>query len=134
MKIIKWEQLPQEMQTEEVRKYYDILKKKKVSLFFKRGNFRLLLTEGPQDPNACQILPGGRGNAVQLSLDPAVHGHGDQHNAKHDQTQHRNHAGKYRRCLYIDGKGHDHGTKHHKGGPEQQPQCQIHTVLNLVDI
>ena len=37
MKIIKWEQLPQEMQTEEVRKYYDILKKKKVGLFFKRA-------------------------------------------------------------------------------------------------
>jgi lipopolysaccharide/colanic/teichoic acid biosynthesis glycosyltransferase len=37
VKIIKWEQLPQEMQTEEVRKYYDILKKKKVSLFFKRA-------------------------------------------------------------------------------------------------
>ena len=37
MKIIKWEQLPQEMQTEEVRKYYDILKKKKVSLFFTRS-------------------------------------------------------------------------------------------------
>ena len=37
MKIIKWEQLPQEMQTEEVRKYYDILKKKKVELFFKRA-------------------------------------------------------------------------------------------------
>lgn len=36
MKIIKWEQLPQEMQTDEVRKYYDILKKKKVSLFLKR--------------------------------------------------------------------------------------------------
>jgi lipopolysaccharide/colanic/teichoic acid biosynthesis glycosyltransferase len=37
VKIIKWEQLPQEMQTEEVKKYYDILKKKKVSLFFKRA-------------------------------------------------------------------------------------------------
>ena len=37
MKIIKWEQLPLEMQTEEVRKYYDILKKKKASLFFKRA-------------------------------------------------------------------------------------------------
>lgn len=37
MKIIKWEQLPQEMQTAEVRKYYDILKKKKISLFFKRA-------------------------------------------------------------------------------------------------
>ena len=37
MKIIEWEQLPLEMQTEEVKKYYDILKKRKVSLFFKRG-------------------------------------------------------------------------------------------------
>ena len=36
MKLIKWEQLPPEMQTEEVKKYYNILKKKKVSLFFKR--------------------------------------------------------------------------------------------------
>ena len=36
MKIIPWEQLPLEMQTEEVRRYYDILKKKKVSLFLKR--------------------------------------------------------------------------------------------------
>ena len=36
MKIIKWEQLPAAMQTEEVRKYYDILQKRKVSLLFKR--------------------------------------------------------------------------------------------------
>lgn len=36
MKIVDWEQLPLEFQTEEVRKYYDILKKKKFSLFFKR--------------------------------------------------------------------------------------------------
>lgn len=32
----KWEKLPQAMQTEEVRKYYEILKKKRLSLFFKR--------------------------------------------------------------------------------------------------
>lgn len=37
MLLKKWEQLPPEMQTEEVRKYYDILKKKQVSLFFKRA-------------------------------------------------------------------------------------------------
>lgn len=37
MKIIRWEQLPRELQTEKVRKYYDILKKRKVSLFFKRA-------------------------------------------------------------------------------------------------
>ncbi len=32
----KWVKLPQIMQTEEVKKYYDILKKKKISRFFKR--------------------------------------------------------------------------------------------------
>lgn len=36
MKIIEWESLPAEMQNEQVRKYYDILAKKRVSLFFKR--------------------------------------------------------------------------------------------------
>ena len=36
MMLKKWEQLPIEMQTEEVKKYYDILAKRKVSLFFKR--------------------------------------------------------------------------------------------------
>lgn len=36
MLLKKWEDLPWEMQTDEVRKYYDILKKKRVSLLFKR--------------------------------------------------------------------------------------------------
>lgn len=36
MILKKWEQLPPEMQTNEVRKYYDILEKKRTSLFFKR--------------------------------------------------------------------------------------------------
>jgi lipopolysaccharide/colanic/teichoic acid biosynthesis glycosyltransferase len=36
VKIVKWEQLPQQMQTPEVKKYYDILKKKRTGLFFKR--------------------------------------------------------------------------------------------------
>ena len=33
----KWEDLPARLQTDEVRRYYDILKKKRVSLFFKRA-------------------------------------------------------------------------------------------------
>ena len=37
MKLIKWEALPSEMQTAEVRRYYEILEKKKVALFFKRA-------------------------------------------------------------------------------------------------
>ena len=36
MRLIKWEKLPEQMQTEEVRKYYDILRKKKCGLLFKR--------------------------------------------------------------------------------------------------
>lgn len=36
MMLRRWEALPIEMQTEEVRKYYDILKKKQVSLWCKR--------------------------------------------------------------------------------------------------
>lgn len=37
MKIVKWEQLPPEMQTEEVRRYHLLLEKKKTGLFFKRA-------------------------------------------------------------------------------------------------
>lgn len=36
MRLIKWEKLPENMQTEEVKKYYDILRKKGFSLFLKR--------------------------------------------------------------------------------------------------
>lgn len=36
MKLIKWVELPSEMQTDSVRKYYDILEKKKGSLILKR--------------------------------------------------------------------------------------------------
>lgn len=37
MRLIKWQKLPVEMQTEEVKKYYDILRKKRCGLFFKRA-------------------------------------------------------------------------------------------------
>ena len=37
MLLKKWDKLPPEMQTEEVRKYYDILKKKTASLVLKRA-------------------------------------------------------------------------------------------------
>lgn len=36
MLLKKWEDLPKEFQTDEVKMYYDLLKKKSVSLFFKR--------------------------------------------------------------------------------------------------
>ena len=52
MRLKKWEKLPPELQTEEVRRFYDILKKKNVSLFFKRVfdiiiSFTLLLLFSP---------------------------------------------------------------------------------------
>jgi len=36
MMLCEWEQLPDFLKTEEVRPYYDVLKKKQLSLFFKR--------------------------------------------------------------------------------------------------
>ena len=36
MNLVRWEELPECMQNEEVRKYYDILEKKKSSLILKR--------------------------------------------------------------------------------------------------
>lgn len=36
MRIVDWARLPEQMQTQEVRKYYDLLKQKKTGLFFKR--------------------------------------------------------------------------------------------------
>lgn len=52
MKLIKWEALPPEMQTAEVRYYYGILEKKKTALFFKRAfdvvvSFLMLLVLSP---------------------------------------------------------------------------------------
>lgn len=35
-KLKAWEKMPEYMQTEEIRPYYDVLKRKKVSLYFKR--------------------------------------------------------------------------------------------------
>lgn len=37
MKIVEWKDLPPEMQTEAVKKYYSVLKKRRVGLFFKRA-------------------------------------------------------------------------------------------------
>ena len=37
MRMISWEKLPPQMQTEAVKPYYEILQKKQVSLIFKRS-------------------------------------------------------------------------------------------------
>ena len=36
MRLKKWENLPEQMQIDEVKRYYDVLQKKRASLFFKR--------------------------------------------------------------------------------------------------
>ena len=52
MLIVKWEKLPKEMQLPEVKPYYDILRKKQLSLFFKRlfdvfASFLMLIILSP---------------------------------------------------------------------------------------
>lgn len=36
MRIVKWEKLPPQMQVEEIKGYYEVLRKKRAALFFKR--------------------------------------------------------------------------------------------------
>lgn len=52
MRLVKWEKIPFEMQNSHVKKYYDKLQRKKVSLFFKRmfdvfGSLVLLILFAP---------------------------------------------------------------------------------------
>ena len=52
MRLCKWEDLPKSMQIEEIRPYYDSLKKKRISRFFKRvfdivASFLLLVLLSP---------------------------------------------------------------------------------------
>ena len=104
------------------------------SIFLKGFCFRIFHGKGAQNTYTGQILTGGGSHLIEAGLHPLVHGHGDQHNAKHYNAQHRNHADKYQCRFKINGKCHNHGAKHHKGRPQQQPQRQVHTVLYLIDI
>ena len=94
----------------------------------------LLHAKRPQHTHTGKILAGSRSHLVQRCLHALVHGHGDQHDAKNDQAQHRNQSGKHKRRIKINGECHDHGAEYHEGRPKQQPQGQIHTVLHLIDI
>ena len=85
-----------------------------LGLALESSDFRVLHTEGPQHPNTSQVLPGGGGDAVQGGLYPLIHGHGNQHNAEYNHTQHRDDPQKHQSGLEINGKGHHHGAKHHK--------------------
>ena len=111
-----------------------LLRLKLRRLVFKRALLAGLHGKCPQNPHAGQVLPGRGGDPVQTALKPFVHGHGDCHNAEHNQTQDRDDPGKYHRRLSVDGKRHNHGAEHHKRRPQQQPQRQIHTVLYLIDV
>ena len=97
-------------------------------------NLVLLLAERPQNTNAAEVLPGGRGHTIHVPLNTAVHRHGNQHDTKYDQAQHQNQPQENQSRLGINGKSHHHGTQHHKRRPQQQPQSQVHAVLQLVDI
>ena len=101
---------------------------------FKALDLAVLFAEGPEDPDTGEILPGGRGHLVQPALDLLILGHGNEHDAKDNDAQHRDHPHEDQRRLGINGKGHNHSAEDHKGRPEQQPQRQIHAALDLIDV
>ena len=100
----------------------------------KRRDFVRLFAESPEDPDACQILPGGGSDPIQASLNTLVHGHGDEHDAKDHHAEHRDQPHKNQCRLCINGECHDHGAENNEGRPQQQPQRQVHTVLQLIDV
>ena len=97
-------------------------------------NFLLLLPKRPQNPHTGEILPGGRRHAIQPVLHLPVHGNRHQNDGKNHRQQYRNRHDKHRCPRDVNGKGHNHGAKHHKGGPKQQAQGQVYPVLQLVYI
>ena len=73
-----------------------------------------LLVEGTDDAHAAEILARAAQQAVQPGLCTAVERHGQQHDAEHDDGQQGNGHRKDERRADVDGKGHDHRTKHDK--------------------
>ena len=98
------------------------------------GFFLLLFTESTDDAGTGEVLTGDAQHLVQLVLYFFVHGHSDVHNAKDHDGQNGNHHNKKQGCFYIDGKRHNHGTKHDKGRTQKQAQGHVDTGLYLVHI
>ena len=110
---------------------------KPVQQLVSSGKFRNLLRflpKCPQDPYPGEILPGGSRHAVQVALHLPVHGNRHQNDGEDHCQQHGYRHSKHQRPGHINGKGHHHSAKHHKGRPEQQAQGQIHPILQLIHI
>ena len=110
---------------------------KPVQQLISSGKFRNLLRflpKCPQDPHPGEILPGGSRHAVQVALHLPVHGNRHQNDGEDHCQQHGYRHSKHQRSGHINGKGHHHSAKHHKGRPEQQAQGQIHPILQLIHI
>ena len=76
MMLRKWEDLPQEMRTEEVRPYYDLLRKKQGSLLCKRlfdilaSLVLLVLLPAPAAALPRERVPDGPGLLSGVSEEP----------------------------------------------------------------
>ena len=106
----------------------------KLKLALKLRALRVLLAEGANHANARQIFAGRRGYAVQLPLHAAIHRDGRQHDGKHDDAQHGDHARENQRAFRVDGERHDHRAEDDEGRTQQQAQAHVHAGLHLIDV
>ena len=106
----------------------------KFVFFIKFLDFVLFLTEGPDYPDAGEVFPGGPQEPVQGLLGFGEKRNALDHNAQHHSAKDGNGHHENQGAAHINGEGHDHGAKHHEGGPEQQAQGQVETGLDLVHV
>ena len=98
------------------------------------GLLLLLPGKRPHHPDAQQVFPGAEQHPVQLLLHAAVQRHAGEQNGEDHRQQHRDGDGEGGSGPEVDGKGHDHGAQHHKGGAQKQAQEHVESVLHLVDV
>ena len=76
----------------------------------------LLPVECPYHTDTGQVFPHMKQHPIQLTLHFPIPGNRNAHNREYHDKQYRDNPCKYRRRLHINGKGHDHGSKHDKWG------------------
>ena len=89
------------------------------------------LAKSPDHPDPGEVFPGGLEQPIQGFLDPFEQGDAAAHDPQHHNKEQRNRNGEHQGAGHIDEEGHDHGPEHNEGTPEQQPQGQVQSRLDL---
>ena len=94
----------------------------------------LLPAEGPDHPDAGEVFPGLRRDAVQPRLDLAEKRDADEHDAEDHGEEDGDGDGEDQGAAEVDGEGHHHGAQDDEGASQQEAEAEVEAVLHLVDV